>query len=119
MWCEKCHYGGDNITFKLDSGGNFQCLQCGFLGTPLYKSPFNSNKHRTPGGKSLGNKQISKKFVFDQKGGTNTDSAYTSGSVPIYKSTKKSYDLLDTKEAIDKMIKDNMKQSTYIVANNE
>jgi hypothetical protein len=116
MWCEKCHYGSDNVVLKLDSGGNFQCLQCGSLGSPLYKSPFNSNKPRTLGGKSASGKQVSKKFVFDQKGGTNTDNVYTSGSVPIYKATDKSNEILDTKEAIDKLIKDTIKQSTYIVA---
>ena len=112
MWCEKCHYGSDRVSFKLDSSGNFQCLQCGTLAPPLNKNPFMvKGKGRTLGGdQSVKDRPVKKKFEFDQKGGTNTESTYTSSKdIPTYK--EKPDELLSTKEAIDKLVEDTIKQA--------
>jgi len=113
MWCEKCHYGSDHVDFKLDSSGNFQCLQCGTLKQPLTKSPFNASKGRTLGGNKLsGEKPASKKFSFDQKGGTNSESAYTSGKdIPTY--TDKPVEQT-TEKTVDKLVQDTIRQATVV-----
>jgi len=113
MWCEKCHYGSDHVEFKLDSSGNFQCLQCGTLKQPITKSPFNVSKGRTLGGnKSSGDKPAPKKFTFDQKGGTNSESVYTSGKdIPTYKDKP----VEETAEkSVETLVQDTIRQATAV-----
>jgi hypothetical protein len=113
MWCEKCQYGSDHVEFKLDSSGNFQCLQCGTLKQPITKSPFNVSKGRTLGGnKSSGEKPAPKKFTFDQKGGTNSENEYTSGKdIPTYKDKP----VEETAEkSVETLVQDTIRQATAV-----
>ena len=112
MWCSKCHYGSDHVFFKLDSGGNFQCLQCGTLSQPLNRNPFSTSKGRTLGGRSAGEKPAPKKFTFDQKGGTNTESVYTSSKdIPTY--TDKPVEETAEK-TVEKLVEETIRQATAV-----
>ena len=112
MWCSKCHYGSDHVDFKLDSSGNFQCLQCGTLSQPLNKNPFSTSKGRTLGGRSSGEKSAPKKFTFDQKGGTNSESAYTSAKdIPIYKDKPIEE---ATQKSVETLVQDTIRQAMAV-----
>ena len=112
MWCSKCHYGSDHVDFKLDSSGNFQCLQCGTLSQPLNKNPFSTSKGRTLGRRTSGEKSAPKKFVFDQKGGTNTESAYTSSKdIPTH--TDKPVEETAEK-SVDKLVEETIRQTVAV-----
>lgn len=53
MWCEKCHFGGETITFKVDKEDGFLCNQCRSMSKALYKSPFATKNKRTLGGREV------------------------------------------------------------------
>ncbi len=74
MWCSKCHYGSDGVVWKLDEDGKFHCRQCGTQAEVLTRNPFFGNKNgRTLGGRKTEQKpKFSKKFQFDQKGGSDS-----------------------------------------------
>ena len=94
MWCEKCHYGSESVVLKKDANGNHQCFQCGTLAPPMSRNPFPVKGRTLHGGgtKGGGNRQdkpAPKKFVFDQKGGSDSGSEFTSETVKVQEVTEK------------------------------
>lgn len=84
MWCSKCHYGSEGVVWELDKDGKFHCGQCGTCAEVLTRNPFLGNKNgRTLGGRKIEQKpRFSKKFQFDQKGGSDSLSPAIIKEVP-------------------------------------